>query len=178
MPGAFLESEIPAKENIYPEVVNLSNARVDSVQAELVRANSSQIKQLSAQEVDLRDSVSVVVNADTLNARKAGFGYVEAGNLTLLDSNILAAKTESLGLKGRSGAVIANSARIESGVAGVLISRDVQAETIRTGVLISRNVQGKVETLLDTRSTILVGMVAGAVIGSMLMLGQFLFRRR
>ena len=173
-----MDSELPAKDSNYPEVVNLSNVVVDSVQAELVRASSSQIKQLSAQEVDLRDSVSVVVTADTLNARKAGIGYGEAGKLTLLESNVFAAKTESLDLKGRAGVVITKSSRIENGYAGVLVSREVQGENIRTSVLISRNVNGNVETLLDTRSTLLVGMAAGAVLGSMLMLGQFLFRRR
>jgi hypothetical protein len=128
--------------------------------------------------VDLRDSASFVISADTVNARKSVIGHVEAGNLTLLESNVAASQTNSLELKGRAGVVVADSAHFENGYAGVLVSRDVQGENIRTGLLISRNVTGNVETLLDTRSTILVGVVAGAVVGTILMMGQFLFRRK
>jgi hypothetical protein len=178
LPGDIMESALPAMERDFPEVVNLNNAQVDSVQAELVRANSSQIKQLSAQEVDIRDSFSFVVNADTINARKSIIGHVASGNLTLLESNVIAAQTNSLDLKGRAGVVAADSAHIDNGYAGLLVSRDVQGENIRTGLLISRNVTGNVETLLDTRSTVLVGVVAGAIVGSILMVGQLLFRRK
>lgn len=173
-----MDAEIPELENKYPEVVNMHETEAASVQAELVRASSSQIKQLSAQEVDLRDSVAVVVNAETVNARKTGVGHLEAGNFTLLEGTVLASKSNSATLKGRAGLVVSETTGIENGSAGVLISRYVNGENIRTGILISRNVEGNVETLLDTRSTILAGVVAGAVLGSLLMLGQFLFRRK
>jgi hypothetical protein len=173
-----MEAEIPALENKYPEVINMHETEAASVQAELVRASSSQIKQLSAQEVDLRDSVAVVVNAETVNARKTGIAHLEAGNFTLLEGTVLASKSNSAMLKGRAGLVISDAASIENGSAGALISRNVTGENIRTGILISRNVEGNVETLMDTRSTILAGVVAGAVLGTIMMLGQFLFRRK
>ena len=65
-----MEAEIPALEKEFPEVVNMHDTNVAIVQAEFVRASSSQIKQLTAQEVDIRDSVAIVVNAETVNARK------------------------------------------------------------------------------------------------------------
>jgi hypothetical protein len=173
-----MEAEIPALENNYPEVVNMHKTQAASVQAELVRASASQIKQLSAQEVDLRDSVAVVVNAETVSARKTSVAHLEAGNFTLLDGTVLVSKSNSATLKGRAGLVITDSAEIENGSAAILASRTVKADTLRTGILISRNVEGNVETLMDTRSTVLAGIVAGAVIGSLLMLGQYLFRRK
>jgi hypothetical protein len=173
-----MEAEIPALEKEFPEVVNMHDTDVAIVQAELVRASSSQIKQLTAQEVDIRDSVAIVVNAGTVNARKAGIAHLEAENFTLLDGTVLAAKSNSATLNGRAGLIVADSTGIENGTAGVLISREVHGGNIRTGVLISRNVDGDVETLMDTRTTVLAGIVAGAVIGSMLMVGQFLFRRK
>jgi hypothetical protein len=173
-----MESEIPDLDRDYPEVVNMHETEAASVQAELVRASASQIKQLSAQEVDLRDSVAVVVNAETVNARKTGVAHLEAGNFTLLDGTVLVSKSNSATLKGRAGVVMAGTAGIENGSVVVLASRSVKADSIRTGILISRNVEGSVETLMDTRSTILAGVVAGAVLGSLLLLGQFLFRRK
>lgn len=173
-----MEAEIPALENKYPEVVNMHETEAASVQAELVRASSSQIKQLFAQEVDLRDSVAVVVNADTVNARKTGVAHLKAGNFTLLEGTVFAAKTNTSTINGRAGVVISDSTRFDNGSSGVLISREVQGENIRTGILISRNVDGNVETLMDTRSTVLAGLVAGAAVGTILMLGQFLFRRK
>ena len=173
-----MEAEIPALENNYPEVVNMHETQAASVQAELVRASASQIKQLTAQEVDLRDSVAVVVNAETVSARKTGVAHLEAGNFTLLDGTVLVSKSNSATLKGRAGLVITDFAEIENGSAAILASRAIKADTIRTGILISRNVEGNVETLMDTRATVLAGIVAGAVIGSLLMLGQYLFRRK
>ncbi len=173
-----MEAEIPALDKEYPEVVNMHDTDVAVVQAELVRASSSQIKKLTAQEVDLRDSVAIVVNAGTVNARKSGTAHHEAGNFTLLDGTVLAAKSNSATLNGRAGLIIADSTGIKNGTAGVLVSREVHGENIRTGILISRKVEGNVETLMDTRATVLAGIIAGAVIGSMLMVGQFLFRRK
>ena len=173
-----MESETSTPENDFPEVVNMQGTDVESVQAELVRASSSQIKRLTAQEVDLRDSIVVVAEADTVNARRVGMAHLEAGNLTLLDGTILAARTNSAIINGRAALVVSDLASIENGVTGVLVGRDVRGDRIRTKVLISRNVQGNVETLLDTRSTLMVGMVAGAVAGTILMLGRFLFRRK
>jgi hypothetical protein len=173
-----METEFPALESEFPEVINMHETEAASVQAELVRASASRIKQLSAQEVDLRDSVAVVITAETVNARKTGVAHLEAGNFTLLDGTVLVSKSNTASLKGRAGVVIADTAEIENGSAAILASRTVKADTIRTGILISRNVEGNVETLMDTRSTILAGIVAGAVMGSLLMLGQFLFRRK
>jgi hypothetical protein len=173
-----MEAEFPAQESDYPEVVNLHDTEAACIQAELVRASASTIKQLNAQEVDLRNSWAVVVNADTVNARKTGIAHLEAGNFTLLEGTVIAAKTNASTINGRAGVVISDSTRIDNGSSGVLISREVHGENIRTGILISRNVDGNVETLMDTRSTVLAGLVAGAVVGSILMLGQFLFRRK
>ena len=173
-----MEAEFPVQESDYPEVVNLHDTEAACIQAELVRASASTIKQLNAQEVDLRNSWAAVVNADTVNARKTGVAHLEAGNFTLLEGTVIAAKTNASTINGRAGVVISDSTRIDNGSSGVLISREVHGENIRTGILISRNVDGNVETLMDTRSTVLAGLVAGAVVGSILMLGQFLFRRK
>jgi hypothetical protein len=178
LPGEFMVSEIPAMDSDYPEVVNMHETGAASVRADLVRASSSQIKQLSAQEVDLRDSVAVVINAETVNARKTGVAHLEAGNFTLLDGKVLVSKSASANLKGRAGLVITDTAGLENSSAAILVSRQVKADHIRTGLLISRNVEGNVETLMDTRATVLAGVVAGVVLGSILMLGQYLFRRK
>ncbi len=130
-----METEFPDLDRDYPEVVNMHETEAASVQAELVRASASQIKQLTAQEVDLRDSVAVVVNAETVNARKTGVAHLEAGNFTLLDGTVLVSKSNSATLKGRAGVVIADTAGIENGSVVVLASRSVKADNIRTGIL-------------------------------------------
>ena len=62
--------------------------------------------------------------------------------------------------------------------AGVIVAREVQGQAITTGILIARNVEGNVQTTVDTRGVLIAGAVAGAVIGTCLMLGQYLFRRK
>jgi hypothetical protein len=60
----------------------------------------------------------------------------------------------------------------------VLIATDVQAENNQTDILICRNVYGIVTTTLDERIAELIGVVAGLVVGLLLLGGQLIFRRK
>jgi hypothetical protein len=51
-------------------------------------------------------------------------------------------------------------------------------ESARTVLLVSRNVQGNVTTLMDTRTALIAGLVAGLFASISVLLGRALFGRR
>ena len=68
---------------------------------------------------------------------------------------------------------------MRNSAAGVVIANDVKFDdSARTVLLLSNNIQGNVTTLMDTRTALIAGLVAGLFASIAVLLGQALFRRR
>ena len=86
-------------------------------------------------------------------------------------------QAEKASVGGFTGAVFAGSAEIRNGATGFVIGQDVHVSEGRTVFLVSRNVYGNVTTLMDSRSALIAGLVAGLFGGLMMLLGRMLVRR-
>jgi hypothetical protein len=162
-----------------PQVVNLSQASVGSVNAELVRASNSHIRHLQAEEADLSHSAVVSGRVGNLKARQTFVGAVQAQQAELTQAMVGGVRAENITLTGRVGFVSATNVRAgEVFSAGAVASAKVEAPQVRTGVLIARQVNGNVETWLDARSAALFGAAAGATVGLILLAGKLLFGKK
>jgi hypothetical protein len=63
-------------------------------------------------------------------------------------------------------------------MAGLVAGREVHVSESRTGILLAQTVHGNVNTVLDTRGALIVGLTGGLFAGLMLLLGRVLFRRK
>lgn len=147
-----------------PQVINLSQSRLDHVQAELVRARLSGILEIAAEEAEFHGSMAMAVNTGSLVARDSVLGLVDAEKADINDSVMFVAAADLM--------------KTDNSVAGVLVSNELKADNIRAGLVISRTVNGNVETLLDTRQALLAGVLGGAVAGMLLLFGRYLFGPR
>ncbi len=167
-------------EEAQPEVVNLIDSQADLIEADLVRTSRSYVGSLHAEEVELHQAVALDVDAQNLNANTSVIGVVQAASVTTTNSLLVAARAERLEINNSlTGGVYAdNTILAEGSQTGILVTGKASGEQIRTVVLVARQVDGPVETMLDTRQVALASVLAGVACGIVILLGQFLFRRK
>jgi len=163
-----------------PEVVNLIDSQAEHIEADLVRTSRSYVSNLHAEEVDLHQAAAMDVDAQILNANTSAIGIVQATSVSASNSLLLAARSEQLEINNSlTGVIYAKSTSLgEGSQTGILVTGNVSGEQIRSVVLIARQVDGSVQTMIDTRQVALAGVLTGVACGIVLLLGQFLFRRK
>jgi len=163
-----------------PEVVNLIDSQADLIEADLVRTSRSYVGSLHAEEVELYQAIAMDVDAQNLNANMSALGVVQAASVSSTDSLLLAARADRLEINNSlTGGIYADNAILGQGSqVGVLVTGKASGEQIRTVVLIARQVDGPVETMLDNRQVALASVLTGVVCGMVILVGQFLFRRK
>ena len=159
------------------QVANISQADVQSVQAELVRMHQASAENINADEVELQQSAAGNVNANHVSTHQSAMARVEAGEVLSQSSATAFIQAEKASLSGYTGAVLAGSADIHHGMAGFVAGRDVHVQDARTILLLGQNINGDVTTLMDSRSALIAGLVGGLFAGLMLLLGRVLFGR-
>jgi hypothetical protein len=172
------KTSAPEEEQDQTQVVNLTNSRVDSVKAELVRMHQSAAQAVAADEIEAHQAFIVEATAEKLSAHETGIGALKAEQVNLTNSGVGVVKTGTANLNGYAGVISAGSANLQNSYAVVVNSQDLQADRIDTLVLLSRHVDGNVQTVVDTRGAILIGMISGLFAGLVLLVGQLVFRRR
>lgn len=161
-----------------PQVVNLSNVTAENVRAELVRASQSVIHKLEAEEADASNTVLGAVSAGYFSGRRVVLGAVQSPQAEVREAYVGGVRGGTVSLSGKAGVMVASSIQSPQVNALLAAGARVQAETIRAGVLLGRNVNGNVQTLLDTRGALLVGVAGGVVAGLVLLAGRLLFGRK
>jgi hypothetical protein len=159
------------------QVTNISQADVQSVQAELVRMHQASAENINADEVELQQSAAGNVNANNVSALQSALARCEAGEVLSQSSANGFVQAEKASLSGYTGAVLAGSAEVHHGMAGFVAGRDVHVQDARTVLLLGQNINGDVTTLMDSRTALIAGLVGGLFAGLMLLLGRVLFGR-
>ncbi|HJS19152.1 MAG TPA: hypothetical protein VJ785_10395 [Anaerolineales bacterium] len=160
-----------------PQVTNVSQSQVGNVQAKLVRMSQAAAEKITAEEVEMDRSAAADLDASQVSVDRSAIGEVKAADVVSQRSLIGAVQAERASVSGYTGAVIAQNANAQYSLAGVVIGNDVSMDRSRTVLLVSRNVHGDVTTLMDTRTSMIAGLVAGLFASISLLLGLMLFRR-
>ena len=161
------------------QVENLEKNQVQNINAQQVHMNQSAAETITAENVELEQSAVADLNANHVHAERAAIGELKASDVVADQSLIGYVQAERAGVSGFTGAVIGQSVDVRGSAAGVVIANDVKfGESARTVLLISNNVQGTVTTLMDTRTALIAGLVAGLFASISVLLGRALFGRR
>lgn len=159
-----------------PQIVNLSQVRVENVQADLVRASQTIVGQIKSEEVELQESAAASVLTDELHTQDSAIGVIITDQANLVDSIVLGVRAENVVFHGAAGVVVANNIESEDiKAAAVFTAADIHAVNIKTGILFSREVHGNVTTTLDGQTALMIGLVGGAAAGLILLAGRLLF---
>ncbi len=157
-----------------PQIVNLSQVNVETVQAELVRTSQTIIQTLSAEEVDLQTSMVNTIQTGNLHAHGSLIGASASQQATLQDSIAGGLRAETINFNGVSAFTLANNLESKGLNAIGVISTNISADEIRTGLLISREVHGNVTTTLDRDTALLAGLLGGITAGLIFLLGRWI----
>jgi hypothetical protein len=155
----------PSTDNAYVQanVVRMTQSTAEHVEGEVVRLEQSAARMIHAVSADVRQSGVLIVDADSATMRGSGILAARAGTLSVQQSGV--------------GFVTTQDAHLEGTRAGVLVGQRVDAKNARTIVLIGRHIEGNVETLLDPRGALLLGLGFASVVGLVSILKGLLFRR-
>jgi hypothetical protein len=157
---------------------NISETDVRNVQAQAVRMHQASAESITADDVTLQQSAAAAVKATHVSAHQSALAAVESVEVLSERSFVGLLQAENASLSGYTGVVVAGNAEIRNAMGVVVVGTDVRVTDSRTVLLIGRNVQGNVTTLMDTRSALIAGLVAGLFSSIMLLLGRMLFGRK
>lgn len=157
---------------------NIAEMDVQNVQAEAVRMHQASAESIAAEDVAMHQSAAAAVKATRVSAHQSALAAVESVEVLADQTFVGMLQAEGVSLSGYAGVVLAGNADVRNMMAGVVAGTEVRVSDSRTVLLIGRNVQGNVTTLMDTRSALIAGLVAGLFSGMMLLLGRTLFGRR
>ncbi|HSJ87674.1 MAG TPA: hypothetical protein VK909_10730 [Anaerolineales bacterium] len=157
---------------------NISQRNVQNVQAEAVRIHQASAGSIAAEDVTMHQSAAAAVKATRVSTHQSALAAVESVEVLADQTFVGMLQAEGVSLSGYAGVVTAGNADIRNAMAAVVVGTDLRVSDSRTVLLIGRNVQGNVTTLMDTRSALISGLVAGLFSGIMLLLGRALFRRK
>ena len=157
---------------------NIAQMDVQNVQAEAVRMHQASAESIDAKDVTMQQSAAAAVKATRVSAHQSALAAVETVEVLAERSFVGMLQAEQASLSGYTGVVTAGNAEVRNAMAAVVVGTDVRVSDSRTILLIGRNVEGTVTTLMDTRSALIAGLVAGLFSGMMLLLGRTLFGRR
>ena len=112
------------------------------------------------------------VQAQRVEVSQSGVQYVSGEHVTLEKSGALTLKATHASLS-QSGAGILTGEQVsldETSSAGVLLARRVDGVRVNSGLLLAGEVYGNVETTVDTRGALLIGLGLGIGLGLILSL--------
>ena len=158
---------------------DVSQQQLQSVNAQQVYMNQSAAETITAENVTLDKSAVADLNANHVQAEQAAIGELKASDVVADQSLIGYVQAEKAAVSGFVGAVIGQSADVRNSAAVAVIANEVRfEESARTVLLISSKVEGNVTTLMDTRTALISGLVAGLFASIAVLLGRALFGRR
>lgn len=177
--------EMPEKKNApedveeeLPQVTNLDTTRVEFVEAELVRMHQSAAQEIKADEVDLQQSAAFDVDTSRISAHEAALGFINANEVELTNSAAGAIRATNVNVIGQAGFIAADTVNLGNTYAGVVAANDVRGERIETLILLGSHIEGNVQTVIDTRSALIAGMVGGLMTGIIMLIGRLVFGRK
>ncbi len=126
----------------------------------------------SAEHVEIRESGARTVQGQRVDIHQSGAQFVDGETVFMDKSGAITIRAREINLD-KSGAVFAAGEVIQlqpGSSASVIAAQRVDGAQIRTGVLLAREVYGNVETAMDTRTGLVIGLGFGLGIGLLLSL--------
>lgn len=162
----------PADQNdVNANVVNVSNASVAKIQSQLVSLDQSNVDEITADDVKMKNSAARNIYAQQATIEESAVAIAQVGTLNATETMIVGASTQEAVVNGTIGALISQAATLNDSRSALVISRTIHGSRIQTGVLLAGRVEAPVETMIDTRQAAIFGVAAGVAVG--LVLGLF-----
>lgn len=136
------------------------------------------VNQVDAEQVELLDSHAHLVDTHSFTASELMVNQAHSETMTLSNSNVGVAHAQEITASGNVGALFSDIVTLNESRASLLVAREVHGDRIHTAILLAGRVNAPVETTIDVRSALVIGIAAGTVFGVVIGLIQLLVRRK
>jgi hypothetical protein len=156
-------------------MMELESKNLDIVEAEFLTIKQSTVKAVEGGHVELQQVGSLSIDGERIDVTQGAAVLIKGENLVLNQSIGLVATggVTNINFSAVPIAVSAGDANIEKSAIGILAARDIESNNSTSLLMIGQNISGNVTTLIDWRSALAIGAVAGGIFGLF-----SLFRRR
>jgi len=139
----------------------------------------STFETINADQVNVTDSVIKRVTTQQIHASECGIGIVNSGTASITNSAMGALNSQEISIKD-SGILMSTSqiSTINDSKVGLLVGREIHGNKISSVIMIAGKIDGPVETVVDQRGLVMVGIAAGVAFGVVTALFRYLNKNR
>jgi hypothetical protein len=173
------ETENQSPESSDQDDIELTEGFAESIQAKSVNMRQSGANSVNADVVDMHQSGAGQVNAQQVSVQQAFVGSADATTLAVNQGAVALGRAEDISVIGGAvGVSVSGTASLQDSQVAILAAQEVKTGPVSTILLVSGKVEGPVETMFDTRQTLLFGVVTGLTAGLVMALKRLIFRSR
>jgi len=149
------------------KVLDIESQNLDIVEAEFMNIRQSTIKAVEGGHIELQQVGSLSIDGERVEVTQGAAVIMKGDSLTLNQSIgvIATGGIINLNFSAAPVTVSAGDATVEKSAVGVLAARNIEAHNSTALLMIGQNINGNVTTLLDWRSALAIGGIAGGIFG-------------
>lgn len=151
---------------------DLEGESLDFVEAEFANIRQSTIRAVEGGHIELQQVGALSIDGERIEATQSASAILRGKTVNLNQSISLLSIGENNELNASFSPIMLSrdSANINRSAVGIVGGKDVKVENSSTLMMIAGRVEGNVTTLLDWRSALALGAIAGGVMGLMSLL--------
>lgn len=137
------------------------------VEADVLKIRQSTIRAVEGIHVELQQAAVLTVDAERVEVTQGASLLMKGKNLSMNQSAgmVCSGETTSMNLSFSPVTISTGETTINKSAVGVMASNDIVANNTASIIMIGRNVSGNINTLLDWRSALTIGAIAGGLFG-------------
>ena len=155
----------PVQPDPGPSAVKKTGSKLESVQADVVQVETSNVDVVNSTNVTIRNSGVRQVNGQSITVANSGVGIMHGTSVSVSDGGMVICSATDASVNGNVGVMIGQSVALNNHRTGLVVTREVHSGHVQSILFLAGRSDGPVETILDQRSVALFGIASGIAMG-------------
>lgn len=149
------------------EMVDIEGKALDLVEAEFINIRQSTVRAVEGGHVELQQVGALSIDGERVEVTQGASVMMRGTNLTLNQSIglLTVGNTANLNFSFSPVSVSASETFASKSAIGIMAAKEITSNNNTSILMIGRNINGTVTTMLDWRSALALGAVAGGIFG-------------
>lgn len=149
------------------DILDVESKSLDMVEAEFMNIRQSTIRSVEGGHVELQQVAALSIDGERVEVTQGAAAVMRGLSLSLNQSMALlsAGDVTDLNFSCSAVSVSLEKATVDKSAVGVMAAKEIHSENGACILMIGKNISGNVTTLLDWRSALALGAIAGGVFG-------------
>lgn len=158
------------------EETELEKSALEFIEGEFITIKQSTVRSVEGGHVDLQQVGAFSIDGEKIDATQSASGILKGNEVHLNQSISAVTAADSISLDYSFAPLTISRAQATSShsAVGMMAAREIASDNTSAFLVIANRVEGNMTTLLDWRSALALGAVAGGIWG----LFSLLFRRK